>query len=436
MNEEKRKEWNHTKFTFNAELIYWKPKQANEANKRKKATVPMWRSVRVVNGPYWMRLFFLLRYRHNSVAQKNLVMFQMSNRSARWFAYKFYFICIEFFVLFLSVLSMDREMLTPQRLACVSETNEEGAESLTIPVNGSPENRSPSLKRKTKKNSTRKSSNQLHVTINDKPEDIDCDANSLHSHSNSSSRRPSVMMQEILQTRRPSAIMAALRSPKQFVNRYRREYVIGFFFWKFVFACRIEITSFYSLQIIDVTHWGSRQWACIAVDEEKSTFWRVGIEIVYTIHRLNALGTAPRAPKSYLRQLRKKFNQLKSISLVKWMKTTAHLPNFDHLKKNAPNLRKSIDCLESVWNFFVIQMQKMSTFHQFSHGSVLTQRLLIQTVAPVVQRLFKLLIATKCSQFVLMEAKCSNSGQKIRILKLVLFVLRFLRNAQFFQLCV
>lgn len=125
---------------------------------------------------------------------------------------------------------MHREM-TPQRLACVSELNEEtgehSAEDLPITANSSPANSSPALKRQTKNRSPKRSTNQLHVTINTKPEDIDCDGNSSQ-HSNASSRRPSLVIQEILQTRRPSAIMAALRSPKQFVNRYRRGYVNSF----------------------------------------------------------------------------------------------------------------------------------------------------------------------------------------------------------------
>lgn len=120
--------------------------------------------------------------------------------------------------------------MTPQRLARVSETNEEGSDKeidndmpITLNVTPciSPSNSSPSLKTQ-RKNSTRRSSNQLHVTINTKPEDMDGDG-STSQHSNGSSRRPSILVQEILSSRRPSAIMAALRSPKQFVNRYRRE---------------------------------------------------------------------------------------------------------------------------------------------------------------------------------------------------------------------
>lgn len=131
----------------------------------------------------------------------------------------------------------------PQRLARVSETNEESSdrdvEDMPITVNVtpciSPSSSSPSLK-VPRKNSTRRSSNQLHVTIK---EDMDCDGNTSQ-HSDSSSRRPSVLVQEILSSRRPSAIMAALRSPKQFVNRYRREYVCTLldFFLDLVFSSR------------------------------------------------------------------------------------------------------------------------------------------------------------------------------------------------------
>lgn len=119
--------------------------------------------------------------------------------------------------------------MTPQRLARVSESNEEGNENdiehQPIAISVSPPNSSPTLKRQSGNRSPKRSTNQLHVTINDKPEDNDCDGNSSqHSYqSNTSSRRPSALIQEILSTRRPSAIMAALRSPKQFVNRYRRE---------------------------------------------------------------------------------------------------------------------------------------------------------------------------------------------------------------------
>ncbi|XP_031634080.1 proton channel OtopLc-like isoform X2 [Contarinia nasturtii] len=102
-----------------------------------------------------------------------------------------------------------------QRLARVSEINEEGSENEADDSALDPKN----------KNRANRNSNQLHVTINTKPEEIDCDGNSSQ-HSNGttgSNRRPSVLIQEILSTRRPSAIMAAIRSPKQFVNRYRRE---------------------------------------------------------------------------------------------------------------------------------------------------------------------------------------------------------------------
>lgn len=113
-----------------------------------------------------------------------------------------------------------REM-APQRLARVSEMNEEGSE------NEAEDGAAESSQKK--KNRSSRNPNQLHVTINTKPEEIsDCDGNSSQ-HSNgttgSNNRRPSVLIQEILSSRRPSAIMAAIRSPKQFVNRYRREYV-------------------------------------------------------------------------------------------------------------------------------------------------------------------------------------------------------------------
>lgn len=105
-----------------------------------------------------------------------------------------------------------------QRLARVSEINEEGSENEADESVSEPKN----------KNRSGRNSNQMHVTINTKPEEIDCDGNSSqHSNgTNGSNRRPSVLIHEILSTRRPSAIMAAIRSPKQFVNRYRREYVI------------------------------------------------------------------------------------------------------------------------------------------------------------------------------------------------------------------
>lgn len=110
--------------------------------------------------------------------------------------------------------------MAPQRLARVSEMNEEGE-------NESEENSALESSQKKNKNRSTRNPNQLHVTINTKPEEFDCDGTSSQ-HSNGttgSSRRPSILVQEILSTRRPSAIMAAIRSPKQFVNRYRREYV-------------------------------------------------------------------------------------------------------------------------------------------------------------------------------------------------------------------
>lgn len=122
--------------------------------------------------------------------------------------------------------AMHREMSSP-RLARVSESNEEGGEPVTDDNTSqmtlhtiSPSNSTPSLKRQTQNRSPKRSTNQLHVTIND----ADFDGNGSQ-YSNTSSRRPSALIQEILSTRRPSAIMAAIRSPKQFVNRYRRECV-------------------------------------------------------------------------------------------------------------------------------------------------------------------------------------------------------------------
>lgn len=115
------------------------------------------------------------------------------------------------------IIYSHREM-PPNRLARVSEMNEEGSENETEETESS---------QKKNKNRTKRNPNQLHVTINTKPEEFDCDGNSsLHSNGTTgSNRRPSILIQEILSTRRPSAIMQAIRSPRQFVNRYRREYV-------------------------------------------------------------------------------------------------------------------------------------------------------------------------------------------------------------------
>lgn len=125
--------------------------------------------------------------------------------------------------------------MTPQRLARVSEINEDSCEN-----EDEDSTLEPSLKNK---NRSGRNPNQLHVTINSKPEDIDGDGSSQHSNGTAgSSRRPSVLIQEILSTRRPSAIMAAIRSPKQFVNRYRREYV---FFLNF----GTTVLKSYSIQI-------------------------------------------------------------------------------------------------------------------------------------------------------------------------------------------
>lgn len=196
-----------------------------------------------------------------------------------------------------------------QRLARVSEINEEGSDKETgdvqnnTPSSMSPSNSSPSLKLPAKNCMSRRSSNTLHVTINTKPEDMDCDGNS-SVHSNASSRRPSGMIQEILSSRRPSAIMAALRSPKQFVNnRFRREYV-NFIYFKNFFE--FLVIFLFSIQVISRKYatW-AYQWARLVIDEEKSTFWRVGIEIVnYTNHS---------ALFSFF-----KFNTIALFSLFKW----------------------------------------------------------------------------------------------------------------------
>lgn len=102
--------------------------------------------------------------------------------------------------------------MNAQRLAKVTETNEETSEN---------EGDDDTLQKPNNKiKIPTKNPNQLHVTINAKAEEMDENGSQ---QSNGSNRRPSVLIQEILSTRRPSAIMAAIRSPKQFVNRYRRE---------------------------------------------------------------------------------------------------------------------------------------------------------------------------------------------------------------------
>lgn len=179
---------------------------------------------------------------------------------------------------------MKREM-TPTRLSCVSESNEEIGESMPKSPTSSPESSSPSLKKQIKKNS--RPSNLLHVTINDKPlpEDFDYDGISMHSNSNASSRRPSVLMQEILQTRRPSAIMAALRSPKQFVNRYRRgyrmcysnnfgRYFFYFFVYQFIFFSNPldHLSTIHTLKHpLMSMHW----WWWGKIDGLESRYWNI-----------------------------------------------------------------------------------------------------------------------------------------------------------------
>lgn len=108
----------------------------------------------------------------------------------------------------------------PHRLARVSETNEDvedddllNSGKEIIPINE--KMRSP------------RSSNSLHVTINSKPEDMEySDGSGSHNNGATGNRRPSAVIQEILSSRRPSAIMAAIRSPKQFMTRHHREYVL------------------------------------------------------------------------------------------------------------------------------------------------------------------------------------------------------------------
>lgn len=109
--------------------------------------------------------------------------------------------------------------MSPHRLARVSETNED------VDDNGPQNTDDEQTKEKLR---SQRNANNLHVTINSKPEDMefsDSSACGNGSVPHSNSRRPSAIIQDILSTRRPSAILAAFRSPKQFVNRHR-EYVI------------------------------------------------------------------------------------------------------------------------------------------------------------------------------------------------------------------
>lgn len=120
--------------------------------------------------------------------------------------------------------------MSPHRLARVSETNEDADDDSRQNTDDEQTKEKPRSQR---------NANNLHVTINSKAEDMelsDSGACSNGSVPHSNSRRPSAIIQDILSTRRPSAILAALRSPKQFVNR-RREYVTqltyksSHFFW-------------------------------------------------------------------------------------------------------------------------------------------------------------------------------------------------------------
>lgn len=105
--------------------------------------------------------------------------------------------------------------MVPHRLPSVSEINEENGD-------GSTEKSASQLLQKKNKTQSTRNSNQLHVTINTTPEEIECDDNS-NDNAGPAIRRPSALAQDVLSTRRPSSILAAIRSPKQFVNRIRRE---------------------------------------------------------------------------------------------------------------------------------------------------------------------------------------------------------------------
>lgn len=112
--------------------------------------------------------------------------------------------------------------MSPHRLARVSETTEENEDDddagITIKPLREATMRSP------------RSANNLHVTINSKPEELEYSSDGIGGsrkapqYEEGNGRRPSALIQDILSSRRPSAIMAAIRSPKQFVTRYRREY--------------------------------------------------------------------------------------------------------------------------------------------------------------------------------------------------------------------
>lgn len=123
--------------------------------------------------------------------------------------------------------------MSPHRLARVSETNED------IENDGHHNTDDEQCKEKAQR--SQRNANHLHVTINTKPEDMefsDSSACGNGSAPHSNSRRPSAIIQDILSTRRPSAILAALRSPKQFVNRHREYVTVQLLFsCVFVYAC-------------------------------------------------------------------------------------------------------------------------------------------------------------------------------------------------------
>lgn len=93
----------------------------------------------------------------------------------------------------------------PHRLAKVSEMNEEDDEKGPVEALLADRSRTP------------RHSGSLHVKISEGDDKSISDAYSL-----GDMRRPSILIQDILSTRRPSAIMSAIRSPKQFVNKYSR----------------------------------------------------------------------------------------------------------------------------------------------------------------------------------------------------------------------
>lgn len=122
--------------------------------------------------------------------------------------------------------------MSPHRLARLSETNEENDED---------DDATKPCKELTMRSP--RSANNLHVTINSKPEELEYCSDGIGAgrktpmNEEGAGRRPSALIQDILSTRRPSAIMAAIRSPKQFVTRYRREYERIVQYYYYFFRC-------------------------------------------------------------------------------------------------------------------------------------------------------------------------------------------------------